>query len=280
MRRLLLLFAALGLLLSAAPGEAQKNCSKGKPCGNTCIARNKVCRVGSGSARSAPRSPRSAPAAQAVSIPEGARYVASARGQVYYWTGCSAWKSLSRANLVWFEGAGEAAAAGYRPSASKGCAGPDGAVTTIAATQTEDAARSGVCVVAKVTDGDTVECGDGTDVRLLLIDTPELSQAPHGLAARAALLELLPIGTRARLELDVQERDRYGRVLAYLYHGGRMVNEEMARRGYALALVYPPNVRYVERIRAAVEQARAARRGLWAQNAFECTPKEHRAERC
>ena len=61
---------------------------------------------------------------------------------------------------------------------------------------------------------------------------------------------------------------------------GRMVNEEMARAGYATTLVYPPKVRYVERIRRAVAEARAARRGLWAVGGFACTPKDHRQQRC
>jgi endonuclease YncB( thermonuclease family) len=59
-----------------------------------------------------------------------------------------------------------------------------------------------------------------------------------------------------------------------------MVNEEMANAGYATALIYPPNVRYVERIRRAAGDARAARRGLWAESGFECSPKEHRQHRC
>jgi micrococcal nuclease len=126
-----------------------------------------------------------------------------------------------------------------------------------------------------------VVCEGGERVRLLLVDTPEMSQAPFGPQAKRALQELLPVGTRARLELDVQERDRYGRVLAYIYlPDGRMANEEMARQGYAFSLTYPPNVRHVERIRAALEEARAARRGLWSTRAFECSPQDYRAGRC
>jgi endonuclease YncB( thermonuclease family) len=53
---------------------------------------------------------------------------------------------------------------------------------------------------------------------------------------------------------------------------GRMVNEEMVREGYALLYTLPPNVRHVDRIRAALEEARAERRGLWATSAFECPP--------
>src|SRR5690606_12689430 len=115
----------------------------------------------------------------------------------------------------------------------------------------------------------------------LLIDTPELDQGEYGHAARNALLEMLPPGTIASMEFDVQRLDQYGRTLAYVYTPDRrMTNVEMARRGYAVALTYPPNVRYVDEVRAAVEQARTAGRGLWATSGFECEPRQHRRGAC
>lgn len=137
------------------------------------------------------------------------------------------------------------------------------------------------CIVARVIDGDTLACEGGERVRLLLIDTPEMDQGDFGRRARRYLLELAPPGTPLHLEHDLQTQDRYGRTLAYLYTpDGRMLNEEMARAGFAVALVYPPNVKYVERIRAAVAAARKARLGLWATSAFECAPVDFRAGRC
>jgi micrococcal nuclease len=59
-----------------------------------------------------------------------------------------------------------------------------------------------------------------------------------------------------------------------------MAHEEMARQGYAVSLTYPPNVRHVERIRSAVEEAKQARRGLWSTSAFERNPRDFRARRC
>jgi micrococcal nuclease len=135
--------------------------------------------------------------------------------------------------------------------------------------------------VASIGDGDTFTCSNGARVRLLLIDTPEKGQAPYGERARQALRDLLPAGSTPRLETDVDAQDRYGRVLAYAYTAdGRMINEELARQGYALSLTYPPNVRHVERIRSAVQEARAAGRGLHATPAFACTPKDYRAGKC
>jgi micrococcal nuclease len=134
-------------------------------------------------------------------------------------------------------------------------------------------AQDGRCVVARVIDGDTLECESGERVRLTLIDSPEMIQGPLGSLARQALLELAPPGTDLGVELDVAERDRYRRVLAYLYlPDGTMVNEEMVRRGYATTMVVPPNVRYVERIRRAAQLARDEGVGLWSAEPTEAEP--------
>ncbi len=60
----------------------------------------------------------------AQTVPDGALFVASSRGTVYYWVECPAWRSLTVANLIFFETRAEVVDAGYRPSASAGCAGP------------------------------------------------------------------------------------------------------------------------------------------------------------
>jgi micrococcal nuclease len=136
------------------------------------------------------------------------------------------------------------------------------------------------CVVASVHDGDTLRCTDGTRVRLTGIDAPELSQRPFGRTARDGLRRLVARGDTVRLELDVQPTDRYGRTLAYVWAGDTLVNDAMLREGLAILLTYPPNVRYVDRFTASQRAARDARRGLWAEGGFECTPRDHRAKRC
>lgn len=136
-------------------------------------------------------------------------------------------------------------------------------------------------------DGDTVRVrlhtGHTERVRLIGIDAPEASASPRardqarrlhvpvseivrlGLHARAYAERLAPPGTGILLELDLEHRDRYGRLLAYVWiQDTRMVNEEMLRSGWALLLTVPPNVRYVERLRAAQRDAIEHRRGLWA----------------
>ena len=66
------------------------------------------------------------------------------------------------------------------------------------------------------------------------------------------------------LELDVQERDKYGRILAYVYLDGVMYNKTLLQEGMAKVSTYPPNVRYVDDFKALEKAAREANKGLWA----------------
>ena len=131
----------------------------------------------------------------------------------------------------------------------------------------------GAAVVDRVVDGDTVRVRIGgrvEPVRLIGIDTPE-SVRPgtpvqcFAVEAAARLKEWLPRGTRVRVERDVEARDRYGRLLGYLYRrsDGLFVNLALAQEGYANVATYPPNVAHTDRFVAAVAEARTAGRGLW-----------------
>jgi hypothetical protein len=116
------LFTILGLsLLVASNAESQKNCRKGIPCGNTCIAANKVCHVGTPStpptASPAPARSDSTPVAPTNNM----AWVASSRGHTYYRRGCSTANRLSPANVIYFRTEEEAQQAGYRRSGSRGC---------------------------------------------------------------------------------------------------------------------------------------------------------------
>jgi micrococcal nuclease len=124
--------------------------------------------------------------------------------------------------------------------------------------------------VVYVDDGDTIDVlidGRVERVRYIGIDAPEVSHhgaggTPGGEAA-AQLNRVMVGGRRVRLELDVEQRDRFGRLLAYVWLGDSMINLEMIRRGYARALTIPPNLRYERWFVGAEAEARAAGRGLW-----------------
>jgi micrococcal nuclease len=136
------------------------------------------------------------------------------------------------------------------------------------------------CRIRRVVDGDTFSCGDGRKVRLIGLDSPELGQGRLGLAARRALERLVPAGSSVRLEFDIQPIDRYGRVLAYVWAGDTLVNEALVRAGWAVLYTVPPDVKYADRLRRAQNEARAARAGLWSENAFEYLPSDFRRGRC
>ena len=137
------------------------------------------------------------------------------------------------------------------------------------------------CMVGRVVDGDTLDCSDGTRVRLILVDAPEWNQGSYGRQAHQALIDLLGRRATVGLELDIEHVDPYGRLLAYVRLGdGRIANEELLRRGMAIVAVYPPNVRYLERFRAVMEEAQRNRVGLWLVGGFDCTPADFRARRC
>ena len=120
--------------------------------------------------------------------------------------------------------------------------------------------------VIKITDGDSIHVllsnGLKEKVRLIGIDAPEKAQKPWGTQSTKAL-ERLVNGQQVRLETDKTARDRYGRLLAYVYVGRTFVNLELMNQGNAMLLIYPPNVDHAEEFRAAQERARAAGLGIW-----------------
>jgi len=176
-------------------------------------------------------------------------------------------------------------------SAAAGCQSSDANARTPESTTAATARASGQktppkdrtveCRISRIADGDSVVCGSAGRIRLLMIDAPELAQGQAGRDAQNALADLMPVGTHVTVETDVRPRDTYNRILGYVYlDDGRMVNEEMARSGYATALIYPPNVKHIERIRRAVDEAKDAKRGLWATQFFDCSPRDYRSGKC
>lgn len=125
-------------------------------------------------------------------------------------------------------------------------------------------------IVTEVIDGDTIVVGYGRTqetVRLLGLDSPE-SVDPNrpvqcfGPEASDRLRALVAGGT-VRLERDAEARDRYGRLLAYVFVDEVLINELLLAEGFAALAVYEPNVAYRSRLAAAERRARTAVVGLW-----------------
>ncbi|OPA77009.1 nuclease [Paenibacillus selenitireducens] len=126
--------------------------------------------------------------------------------------------------------------------------------------------------VVKVVDGDTLDVefnGKKERIRLLLVDTPETVHPskpvePFGPEASAFAKKTLT-DQPVRVELDVSERDKYGRLLAYIWIGDKMFNEMLLEQGLArVAYVYPPNVKYVDQFREIQKKAQQAELGIWS----------------
>ena len=101
--------------------------------------------------------------------------------------------------------------------------------------------------VTRVIDGDTIIIDTGQRVRYIGIDTPEVYPQPeaYGTEATQANRNLVE-GKKVRLEQDVTETDKYGRLLRYVYTDDTLINAELVRLGLAEAKAYPPDTRYQE----------------------------------
>jgi micrococcal nuclease len=122
--------------------------------------------------------------------------------------------------------------------------------------------------VTKHTDGDTLWLSEIGKVRLIGVDTPEVYGEVEcfGRKASGFVERTAPLGNEVRYRLGVDERDRYGRALAYVWlHDGRFLNRLLVARGYAQPMTVPPNVEYEDVFVRAAALAREAGRGLWGR---------------
>jgi micrococcal nuclease len=138
--------------------------------------------------------------------------------------------------------------------------------------------------VTRIVDGDTIyvrfSSGLEEKVRLIGVDAPEINhptkgEEPFGAESAEYAYNMLD-NIVAWLEFDEGERDQYGRMLAYLWLEkpeaaseaeirSKMFNARLLLDGYARQVIFQPNVKYVEHFSAFVNEARRAKRGLWAE---------------
>ncbi|OGF99560.1 hypothetical protein A2Y99_04300 [Candidatus Gottesmanbacteria bacterium RBG_13_37_7] len=130
--------------------------------------------------------------------------------------------------------------------------------------------------VIKVIDGDTIEVEGGIVVRYIGIDTPETVHPQKeiqcfGTEASSVNRELV-LDKTVRLEKDISETDKYGRLLRYVWLDEVMVNEYLVREGYAKNSTYPPDVKYQQLFITAERQAREEKNGLWGSCSYPISP--------
>ena len=138
-------------------------------------------------------------------------------------------------------------------------------------------------LVTRAVDGDTLKLENGERVRLIGIDTPEMHESNKlyrdsqktnmdidtikALGRKSYLFTKdLVEGKRVRLEFDLEKRDKYKRLLAYVYlKDATFVNAEIVKQGYASLMTYPPNVKYADEFLKLYREARENKRGLWGE---------------
>ena len=120
--------------------------------------------------------------------------------------------------------------------------------------------------VTQVIDGDTIVIEGNYHVRYIGIDTPEIRPVleAYGLEAWQANRELVE-GKKVRLERDVSETDRYGRLLRYVYVNDVFVNAELVRLGLAEAIAYPPDTKHQDYFEELETAARRSGLGIWTK---------------
>jgi len=129
-----------------------------------------------------------------------------------------------------------------------------------------------IAAVDRIVDGDTIKLATGERVRFIGVDTPELARdgrpaEPFAQQAAKCNRDLLGRGP-VKLVFDRAPKDKYGRLLAYVYAGPdykTFVNRELVSRGCAETLFIPPNMKHAREFRGLEKQARTQGLGLWKQ---------------
>lgn len=132
-----------------------------------------------------------------------------------------------------------------------------------------DTIAADVFIVTRIIDGDTVELNTGDKVRYIGINTPESVDPRRAVQCfgkeSVRKNEELVGGQTVRLVKDVSDKDKYGRLLRYVYVGETFINLELVKQGYARVDTVPPDVNYQDLFMQAEHEAKLNKSGLWGK---------------
>ena len=129
------------------------------------------------------------------------------------------------------------------------------------------APNEAIFFVTRVIDGDTIEISTGEKVRYIGINAPELANRNECFAGKARQKNVsLVLNKKVKLVKDVSDKDRYGRLLRYVYIDNLFVNKTLVEEGYANAATHPPDVKFKDLFIQMQKQAKEQKKGLW----YEC----------
>jgi len=138
-------------------------------------------------------------------------------------------------------------------------------------------------VVKEVIDGDTIRLADGSLIRYIGVNTPEIREKvnnkwkykPYRFSEEAkAYNKSLVLGKNVRLQYDIQKKDKFNRILCYVYLDDIMVNTKILEEGYGIISLRPPNLKYVDLFVKSQEKAINNKKGLWKDNSKVISPRQ------
>lgn len=116
--------------------------------------------------------------------------------------------------------------------------------------------------VIRIIDGDTIKIGTGESVRLICVNAPEFGEV--GFSEATLYLEDLILNKRVKLVRDVSDKDKYGRLLRYVYLNDLFVNEDLVEKGFASAYEFEPDTTLCPEILEAEKEAKLNGEGIWS----------------
>jgi micrococcal nuclease len=119
--------------------------------------------------------------------------------------------------------------------------------------------------VTRVIDGDTIVIDTGQHIRYIGMNTPEVESDECFASEATEINKSLVLGKVVRLEKDLSEMDKYGRLLRFVYIGDTFVDDYLVKNGYAKVMPVPPDVKYKDRFEQSEEYARQNGLGLWSE---------------
>lgn len=119
--------------------------------------------------------------------------------------------------------------------------------------------------VARVIDGDTIIIDTGQHVRYIGVNTPEVETSECFATEATEINKNLVLDKVVRLEKDISEIDKYGRLLRFVYIGDIFIDDYLVKNGYAKIMTVPPDIKNKDQFGQSENYARQNRLGLWSK---------------
>jgi micrococcal nuclease len=118
--------------------------------------------------------------------------------------------------------------------------------------------------VERVIDGDTIVIDTGEHIRYIGMNTPEVETSECFASESSEVNKNLVLGKTIKLEKDVSDTDKYGRLLRYVYVGDTFVDDYLVKNGDAKVMIVPPDIKYKDEFLQSQKYAKENNLGLWS----------------